>query len=285
VEDVNDPAVQFAHPEKLADKDGTPLATDFALKPTSPAWKLGFQTIPMAKIGLYESPDRASWPVKSVVRTMAAPPAAAKALSRKALVVAQVAKAKAPITIDGQLTAAEWNGLDPAKGLTLEQGFAGEKITPASQAWLLYDNDALYVAIDNAVNPKFPVRPGNTWGQDDAVEIALANFAADKKAPIIVLRGFPSGHFESSDEAGAPAAAAKKAGEGVQYKAQMVDGKRWVAEWRVPWASLGLDPAKVSKLNFNLSVRKTADDQWVEWQGTNGCTWQVENAGIIELVK
>jgi len=64
-----------------------------------------------------------------------------------------------------------------------------------------------------------------------------------------------------------------------------VDSKRWTAEWRIPWASLSLDPAKSPRLHFNLSVRKTADDQWIEWQGTGGCTWQVDNGGIIELVK
>jgi len=285
VDKVDDPAVGFVTPQKLADPNGTPLATDFALKPDAPILKVGFKPIPMAQIGVYQSPDRASWPVKSHVRTMEAPPAAAQAVSRAKLVVAQIPKATKPITVDGKLNAAEWLGLDPAKGLILEQGFSGEKITPASQAWMLYDSEALYVAIDNAVNPKFPIRPGNQWGQDDAVEIALANLAASKNSPILVLRGFPSGVFVSSDEAGAPTAAVKQAEVGVQYKAQVVDGKRWVCEWRVPWKSLGLDPAKVGKLNINLSVRKTADDQWVEWQATNGCTWQVDNAGQIELAK
>jgi len=35
---------------------------DFRLKDDSPAFALGFQPIPIEKIGLYESPDRASWP-------------------------------------------------------------------------------------------------------------------------------------------------------------------------------------------------------------------------------
>lgn len=36
---------------------------DFRLKPGSPAFELGFKPIPLDKIGLYQSPDRASWPV------------------------------------------------------------------------------------------------------------------------------------------------------------------------------------------------------------------------------
>ncbi len=281
VEKADDPLVQFAHPEKLADLNGTPLATDFALKSTSPVLKLGFQPIPMTQIGLYKSPDRASWPVKSEVRPLLGPPPATAKAVRTGLVTAKVARRAGTVAIDGKLAANEWAGA----GLVLEQGTDGTKQTPASQAWLSWDDEALYVAFDNPVNPKFPIRPGNQWGQDDAVEIALANLLASKNSPIIVLRGFPSGHSESSDEAGAAAAVAKKAGEGVQYKAVVVDSKRWTAEWRIPWASLSLDPAKSPRLHFNLSVRKTADDQWIEWQGTGGCTWQVDNGGIIELVK
>ncbi len=36
---------------------------DYRLKPESPALKLGFKPIPADRIGLFDSPDRASWPV------------------------------------------------------------------------------------------------------------------------------------------------------------------------------------------------------------------------------
>jgi hypothetical protein len=187
--------------------------------------------------------------------------------------------------VDGALAATEWPLADPARTMAIEQGIQGEKVSPPSSAWLGWDDEALYVAVDNAVNPKFPIRPGNQWGQDDAVELAVRNPAAGKDAPILVLRGFPSGHFESSDEAGAPVAAVKRAAEGVQYKAQVVDPKRWTAEWRVPFAALGISPASQTRLAFNLSVRKTADELWVEWQGTAACTWEVGNAGVLDLTR
>ena len=41
---------------------------NFQLTPQSPAWQIGFVAIPVASIGLYESPDRASWPVTHQVR-------------------------------------------------------------------------------------------------------------------------------------------------------------------------------------------------------------------------
>ena len=199
--------------------------------------------------------------------------------------VLKVGRRTAPVTAVVHVTPAEWPTTDAARTVVIEQGFQGEKVSPPSAAWLAWDDEALYVAIDNAVNPKFPVRPGNQWGQDDAVELAFRNPAAGKDAPILVLRGFPSGHVESSSEAGAPEAAVKRAAEGVQYKAVVVDAKRWTVEWRIPFAALGVDPAKAPRLQFNASVRKSADELWVEWQSTGGCTWEVERAGVIELVR
>ncbi len=41
---------------------------DFRLRDDSPAFRVGFQRIPVEKIGLYEDPRRASWPVKHEIR-------------------------------------------------------------------------------------------------------------------------------------------------------------------------------------------------------------------------
>ena len=38
---------------------------DYRVREDSPAWDLGFVPLPLDEIGLYESPDRASWPVDS----------------------------------------------------------------------------------------------------------------------------------------------------------------------------------------------------------------------------
>lgn len=45
-------------------------AGNFQLCEESPAWKLGFQRIPVEKIGLYQDECRASWPVKHQVRSV-----------------------------------------------------------------------------------------------------------------------------------------------------------------------------------------------------------------------
>ncbi len=41
---------------------------DYRLKPESPAFKTGFKPLPIEKMGLYASPERAVWPVRHAVR-------------------------------------------------------------------------------------------------------------------------------------------------------------------------------------------------------------------------
>jgi len=65
----------------------------------------------------------------------------------------------------------------------------------------------------------------------------------------------------------------------------VIDPAHWTAEWKIPFASLGIDPVKHSKFEFNLSVRKTAGPDWLMWRGTGACTWEVGNAGFLVLAK
>jgi hypothetical protein len=196
-----------------------------------------------------------------------------------------VPRAAAAIKVDGKISPAEWGGADPKKAMVLKQDVHGAKAAPRSLAWLACDDACLLVAIENTVSKAPPLKRGNRWGQDDAVEIAAQNPAAGKKAPILVLRGYTNGKFESSDEAGAPAEAVKRAAQGVQYAAKVVDAARWTAEWRIPFKSLGIDPAKHGKIRFNLTVRKSAQPLWLMWEGTRGYSWRVGQAGLLELAK
>ncbi|HUT32470.1 MAG TPA: right-handed parallel beta-helix repeat-containing protein [Planctomycetota bacterium] len=249
--------------DNLADTDplfvGKPPAS-FELRKDSPAWKLGFQRIPVEEIGLYKDENRASWPVEHTARPMVELPAPKPRVPQGPPPIAKL----------------------PTK-IVIEQGIHGEKLSPSSTAMLTCDGAMLGVRIDNAVDPKKPLRPGSTWGQDDAVEVAIRNPAAGKAAPIFVLRGFPNGHFESSAEAGAPEAVAKKAGEAVKFAAKVIGKDRWTAEYLIPFAALGIDPAKHKKLEFNLTVRKTAAPAWLMWRGTGGYSWEVAKAGLLEL--
>jgi len=256
---------------------------DFRLKPNSPAWKLGFERIPVDKSGLYKDELRASWPVKTTVRPPVNPQTATggKPAAQRPGPTSAVAKATAEVTLDGDLAPAEWGGLELKGAMLIAQGLEEEKVGPPSHAWLFHDGTHLLVAIDNEVDPAKPLRRGDTWGSDDAVELAFRSPA--KGNPLLILRGYPSGHFASSDEAGAPPEAVERAARGVEYAAKVVDAGRWTTEWRIPFASLGIDPAKHPRVAFSLTVRKSAEPVWVLWVGTHHATWQVDNAGFLEL--
>jgi hypothetical protein len=71
----------------------------------------------------------------------------------------------------------------------------------------------------------------------------------------------------------------------VLYQARVVDASHWTAEWRIPLASLGIDPAKQTRLAFNLSLLKSARQLWQMWCGTGGNTWWLDQAGFIELAR
>jgi hypothetical protein len=54
---------RFATPDRIGE-GRQPRATDFALEPDSPAWAIGFEKLPLDRIGLYEHEHRASPPEK-----------------------------------------------------------------------------------------------------------------------------------------------------------------------------------------------------------------------------
>lgn len=266
----------FVNPEKL----------NFQLQDNSPAFGLGIKRLPIDQMGLQADRRRASWPVVAPVRAPQTPPAAVAAAkaNRGPAPLYKVERVRLPITVDGQLPGSEWPIDVAGRTMTLAQEVDGSKALRLSQAWLAWDDEALYLAVDNALKPGTLPTQGKAWGSDDAVEIAIRNPAV-KGAPILVLRGYPNGKWESSDEPGTPAAIVKQAAQGVQYATTTPGAGQWLAEWRVPWASLGIDPAKHTKLEFNLTARKIGDEEWVEWRGTEACTWEVSGGGVLELVK
>jgi hypothetical protein len=254
---------------------------DYRLQPDSPAPKLGFKPIPVAKIGLYQSPERASWPVRHEVRQdvcrdfVYVPPPAPP---RPAVPPLRIPPVAAVPALDGALGEGEWSG----PGVALEQDPAGDVIFSPSRAWLTWDAQALYVAFSNPVNGTNPMALGTAWGTSEAVEIALRRTDA-KGAPILVLRGYAKGSFESSTEAGTDAETARRAATGVTFAAKAINASLWTCEWRLPFAAIGVDPKTQRSLSANLTVRKVADNLWVLWAATGGRSWELDRAGRIEL--
>lgn len=266
-------------------------AGNFALREDAPVFQHipDFEPIPFARIGLYQDEFRPSLPTREWTH---APPSQAAPPDRRAPrpapppkgppPVFQVPRAAAPVAVDGEIEAAEWGGADPEQAMLLARNHAGERAQPVSRAWLRHDGANLLLAVDNAVQA--PMRIGREWGTSEAIELAVRNPALGENAPILILRGYADGHVESSAEAGAPAETVERASQGVEFAARVVDASRWTAEWRIPLASLGVDPAEHRRLSFNMTVRKPASNLWLMWEGTGGNSWRLDQAGFLELV-
>jgi len=282
IEPVARPMLTFQ--DNLLDQD--PLFVDAAngnyqLREDSPAYRLGFQRLPIEQMGLYADSRRASWPVTTAVRPAPPPPPPPQAKTGPPPVFV-VHRHPGAVTVDGMLVPEEWGG-EGTPAMPVEQGINGEKVAPPSQAFVAYDDTSLLIAVLNEVASSDALRRGNKWGQDDAVEVAIRSTAAGDRAPIIVLRGFVTGHYESSGEAGAPAEVVTRAAQGVEYQAAVMGPTQWTCEWRIPFAALGVDPTKDKRLGFNLTVRKTTEALWAMWEGTRGYSWDLNNAGFLEL--
>ncbi|OGV68389.1 MAG: hypothetical protein A3K19_05310 [Lentisphaerae bacterium RIFOXYB12_FULL_65_16] len=275
----------FDHNSVLADPLFVDAAKDdYRLKPESPAFQLGFEAIPVDKIGLYASDERASWPVaddcwrEEHIRLPEGE--AALAPQPRSTTPFIVPNAATPPTLDGVLQANEW----PATPMPLKETPDRSPIGGVPcEAWLAHDNTALYVALRVPVSAAAKVKLGDTWGADDGAEICfrLAD-AGGKPGPTFVVQGFAGGASQSVTNAGAPSEAVKKLGAAIRFAAK-VGEKEWVGEWAIPLNAAGIEIKPGVKLGFNLGVRRTEGDEWVVWAGALAANWQLDNAGFLTL--
>ncbi|NOZ23904.1 MAG: hypothetical protein GXP25_22735 [Planctomycetes bacterium] len=269
---------------------------DFRLRPDAEVFaKLpGFQPIPSEKIGLYKDELRPNPPVEAWTYgpPKPLPPLPKRRPRRKPkpkprtgpAPVFKVTKAGAAITIDGGINPAEWNGADPANAMILAQDANGNKAARWSRAWLAYDRDGLYIAVDNTIHPETKLK-GNKWGLDDAVEVSLRVVRKGKAPPITVVRGYGNGFLQFGETPNGDEAAKTMDPGGVAFKARRPTPDRWTAEFYIPFRMFGFDPAADARLAFNLTVRKTDDNLWVMWEGTRGHSYDVAQAGFLEFIR
>jgi len=182
--------------------------------------------------------------------------------------------------VDGLLK--EWPVNDARCTITLAQEYdGGGSLGQPSQAWIGYDDQALYVASRHPVkNAKKLLPSTHQWGAVDGMEIAFQNSFGNKQAPILTLYGYPDGKFTSENYGGASAAEIARLEKLVTYKAVVAEDE-WTCEWRIPFAACGFTPKTAPLIAFNLGVRKTEPESWVIWHGTGGATYQVSRGGLL----
>lgn len=255
---------------------------DYRLRPDSPAFKLGFEPIPVEKIGPYASPLRASWPIAEapgvretplVDTQVELPPKPVREVPQ-----AGVPKVATAPVADGDVTPGEW----PLPVLALKEAPDGSALkTVPCELRLCHDGTRLYVAITVPVPDPARLKLGQTWEQDDAAEICLRDQSGATAGPTFVVHGFANGHYESVGNGGAPPAAAQALGSAVRFGARL-KGQQWTGEWSVPLDAIGVACRPGLRLGFNAGIRRTQGGEWIQWIGS-GATYSLDRAGVIVL--
>ena len=149
------------------------------------------------------------------------------------------------IVIDGAVNDEEWSppgydGSEPNRhrAATIEWLLTGDADPRPSTAYIETDASALFVAFVNEVDSTQAISQTHRWGQDDAVEVALAVTAPPEATPPgmerpFIFRGYPDGHFEGSMESGWMEQEVARAMQGVQFAANEDRGRQNV-DSRVP---------------------------------------------------
>lgn len=201
------------------------------------------------------------------------PQGAATPRAKAVAVASPLKKAPAP---DGTVADADW----PA-AISLQETPDGSPLaTRPCSARLATDSRNLLVRLD-IPTPATAIAKGSEWRVSDGAEICLGGKTSDGKAVTWVLHGFADGTLEGSTEAGAPKAAVEALAAASTFRATVGEGG-WRGQWSVPLTALGLAIGK-SEVPFNLGVYRSNPGEWINWVGTQGPTWKLENAGLLRL--
>lgn len=262
-------------------------AGDYRLRPESPALALGIKPIPVERIGLYENPLRASWPIVQAegvrehplkLERMPKPPPKPRPFPRNTTPF-KAQKAAKPPQMDGALSPGEWPGPETAmKETSQRMPIAGAPCT----ARICYDETCLYVAITVPLKDASKFARSDEWGKGDCAEVCFQHLSGAAPGPVFVTHGYPSGRHESVTLGGAPAEAVAKVGAGMRFAARVEEGQ-WTSEWAIPLPAAGIAPRSGARLAFNMAVHRMETGDWICWVGAMGAAYKLDNAGYIEL--
>ena len=278
---------------------------DFRIRPGSPVFGVtGHTPLPFEKIGLYRGPLRASWPVarqcgkyykpdrlRADNRTTAKFPPL-KRVSEP--LEYKVQRCTSPVTIDGQLEAAEWGGLDRSCAIIVEQEHRTGAKNPETRtyAWLRHDDDYLYVGIELSPDPWREGLPKEVRAvvHEWAIEGAMNQHTwwweeGLPTGPLYVFSGRPNDAFTVHNLFNMPQGVIRELQNTIKYKTQMLDAQQyhWTAEWRAPLDALNVRPERGREFRFSIGGTKRAG--WFCWVATGGSIWRVDNAGAIEFAE
>ncbi len=186
-----------------------------------------------------------------------------------------------PPVIDGKLDGEEW----PSGGIGLGELPDQRRARGAPvMAKLCTDTTNLYIGITTVSMFPEDRKLGTIWGKDESIEIAMEGKKADGQPVTYVLRGLTDGKLDSLSIGGASESEAKSFAGAVKYAA-MVDKQLWRAEWSIPLSALRFTPVDKANIPMNITVYRSEDNQFVQWAGTLGETWDLKHGGRLSFSK
>jgi hypothetical protein len=142
-----------------------------------------------------------------------------------------------------------------------------------------YDEKYLYFGVSVDMFKIKNLRLGDTWLQNDGVEISIVGNCTGNPVTYII-RSYANGALQSITEGGSTAKAAERLGEKVHY-ASKVNNSGWAGEWAIPLDAVGLRAKPNQRVAFNMCAFINEYGNWHCWEGTQGESWQADRAGIL----
>lgn len=260
-------------PKFVDEKNG-----NFQLRDDSPAWAIGFERIPVEKIGVYEHEWRASWPVKHTVRPGKSLIGQADPHPGKPESVPSITRAP---DVDGVLAAGEW---DAMKKVPLAETPNRDAVKVPCTAHLGYADKTLYVAVFVPVKDTAKLKLDSKWGQNDGIEVCfrLHEGIDYRPGPTFIVQGFANGEKAVSALVKTAEDSAKKIASASVVAAKVVDGG-YSIEMAIPLDDAGIAAGPGMKIGFNIGVRRMESNEWIAWAGTKEANFQLGNSRIIVL--
>ena len=274
---------------------------DFRMRQGSPVYnQISFEPIPFEKIGLYKDELRATWPVeREIGKYFDSSKETTGATKPKEHTVT---KRTNPIKIDGKLQKEEWLNLDKSKAIVIDKFYTRDQTEEAickSYAWIVYDNQYLYVGIEHTPDPwndsmspslkNLPIE----WGM---TEISVEGRADSdtggwwlpdmETGPIYIFTGHPNGQLSIIDSYfKLPENLRNEFAKKIEYAAVMndINTYSWSAEFKIPLNLINLKPVEDKSTRFNIGVRRRKN--WTGWMYTDGRIWRLEGGGKLNFIK
>ncbi len=189
----------------------------------------------------------------------------------------------APPQIDGRLDDTAWEYAVSMGPMVQKEPFSGEAPTYQTDVRLLYDSDALYVAVEALdAEPEEIIarvmRRDQSINADDWVMVTLDTFHDQRNGYI-----FGANPNSSRSDGIVEGGAFRQEWDGIWYVKSRQHERGWIAEFAIPFKTLNFDPANTT-WGFNMTrviSRLNEESRWAGW-GRNRTFFDFTALGDLE---